>query len=105
MPFSLVSLLLPTYFNVHDRINAGTEIYGDSRVSLKKLSSVECITVCNNSQMILISVHEMIQIFFIFISYRFLAEVGGWGTLEVSPKSFPVLSLAKAACYWNTVVL
>lgn len=46
MPFSLVSLLLPTHFNVHDRINVGTEIYGDSRVSLKKLSSVECITVC-----------------------------------------------------------
>lgn len=47
MLFSLVSLLLPTYFNLHDRINVRTEIYRDSRVSLKKFSSVVCITVCS----------------------------------------------------------
>lgn len=45
MPFPLVSLFLPPYFNVHDRINVGTGIYWGSRVSLEKLSSLEHVTV------------------------------------------------------------
>lgn len=32
---------------MHDVINVGTEISGDSRVSLKKLSSVEYFIVCS----------------------------------------------------------
>lgn len=49
MPFSLISLLLPTYFNVHDRNNVGTEIFGGSSVSLKKLLSVEHIIACSEA--------------------------------------------------------
>lgn len=49
MPSSLISLLLPMYFNVHDRINVGTEIFGSSSVSLKELSSVEHIIVCSEA--------------------------------------------------------
>lgn len=46
---------------MHDRINAGTEIFGDFEfsVSLEKLLSVEHIIVCSR-QLILICVHEMI---------------------------------------------
>lgn len=76
MLFSLVSLLLPTYFNLHDRIIVRTEIYRESRVSLKKFLSVLQFV---QSQMILTCVHEMIQVFFIFIGYRFLVEGGRQG--------------------------
>lgn len=43
MPSSLISLLLPKYFNVYNRINVGSDIFGVSSVSLKKLLSAEYI--------------------------------------------------------------
>lgn len=54
-------LYFPHLSYVRHIINLGTDVLGDPRVSLKKLSSVEYVTV--HSQVILISVHETIQIF------------------------------------------
>lgn len=69
MPFPLVSLFLPPYFDVHDRINVGTGIYWGSRVSLRNCQVLSVLQLVR-SQVIFICLHETIQIFFIFISYR-----------------------------------
>lgn len=100
MPFSLVSLLLPMYFDMHDRITVGTEIYGDSRVSLKKLWVYYSLFGARWFLFVCIK---------LFRYFSYLSVTGFWqGGREgmfVSQKSFPVLSLAKTVCYWKTVVL
>lgn len=108
MPVSLVSLFLSTYFNIHDSIKVGTEIYGDSRMSLKKLSSVECITVCSEPDDSYLCAWNDSDIFHIYRLQAFGGELGGagrggraWGF----PKQFSSIILGKDGCYWNTVVL
>lgn len=104
MSFSLLFLLLPTYFSARDRTNVGTETYGDSKFE----ENVKCWVYYSlfRARWFLLVCIKWFRIFFIFISYRVLVKGGkegsGEGMLEISQRSFPLLSLAKRACYWNS---